>query len=88
MKVRCISRFQKNPKHPNAPIPEVGDVDEVLQEVNFFGYEFYALERFGFEWVYIAKYFAIVPDIDDNELVENEVNESMRALVDSMAPHI
>ena len=73
MKVILIKAIDDpSPAAMNKPRPSVGDIDTVTDEVKFFGYVYYELERFGKDSLYAAECFAILPDAEPETLTEEE----------------
>jgi hypothetical protein len=74
MKVICISPL-KAPEagFENAPRPEVGDIDEVINITNRYGEKYYSFERFGISLGYHVVYFATLSShIDETTLVNHK----------------
>lgn len=76
MKVMLVMPFTDvKPEHKNAPRPEIGDVDEVSDELKNSGKVYYCLARFGSFYAYQSDLFAPLPDAD----VTAEVEEKEKA---------
>jgi len=67
MRVLCIND-NWGPHSWSSPV--IGDKDEVLNSVDFFGHLYYQLVRFGVEYVYDARFFIELPDEEMEEVKE------------------
>jgi hypothetical protein len=70
-KVMLVKPFTDvKPEYKNAPRPEIGDIDEVTDEIENKGDTYYRLARFGIDYAYQSKLFAIVPEPSADDMQE------------------
>lgn len=74
MKVILVKAIDNpSPSAMNKPRPSVGDIDNVTDEVKFFGSVYYELERFGDDSLFAAECFATLPDTPAEVIEETEM---------------
>lgn len=74
MHVMCIAKFPNKCKISGwpMPVPEVGDIDEVVDTITLYGIKTYELQRFGYDNLYGAHGFAILPDTTEEVEAEHQ----------------
>jgi hypothetical protein len=73
MRVMCVVPIAtSSPLSLNKPKPQVGDIDLVTEEIEAFGYVYYALERFDDDSLFRSDCFAPLPDAKPETVTEEE----------------
>lgn len=74
-KVMCVGNVNqvRLPKEVNKklPYPSIGELCSVTGKVSAFGATYYTLEDYG-TVKYLSTYFAVIPEIDEMELVNEK----------------